>query len=159
MHRSRIIYIYICMSTRKSKDQTLHMGSRESFRWIIPKTILCLVLDSGGMCLMIVFPSPPNLLTGSSTLPWVVAVVVVVVEGVLLLLPLPPPLLVPLPTPLPPLLLVLSSTLWGVDMMRHATPFTHSHVFEWYYLSVRSPQVRFQNPLLGGSSPVLVSGY
>lgn len=45
MHRSRIVYIYICMSTRKSKDQTLHMGSRESFRWIILKAILCLVLD------------------------------------------------------------------------------------------------------------------
>ena len=37
------IYIYI---PRKSKDQTLPIGSRESFTWIILKTILCLVLDS-----------------------------------------------------------------------------------------------------------------
>ena len=28
---------------RKSKDQTLTVGSRESFTWIIPRTILCLV--------------------------------------------------------------------------------------------------------------------
>ena len=40
---------------RKSKDQTLPIGSRESFNftWIILKTILCLVLDFHGM-----FPSP-----------------------------------------------------------------------------------------------------
>ena len=30
---------------RESKDQTLPIGSRESFIWIILKTILCLVLD------------------------------------------------------------------------------------------------------------------
>ena len=34
---------------RKSKDQTLPISSRESFTWIIPKTILCLVLDSQGV--------------------------------------------------------------------------------------------------------------
>ena len=34
---------------RKSKDQTLPIGSRESFTWIILKTILCLVLDSQGI--------------------------------------------------------------------------------------------------------------
>ena len=33
---------------RKSKDQTLPISSRESFTWIIPKTILCLVLDFQG---------------------------------------------------------------------------------------------------------------
>jgi len=33
---------------RKSKDQTLPIGSRESFLWITLKTILCLVLDSQG---------------------------------------------------------------------------------------------------------------
>ena len=33
---------------RKSKDETLPLGSRESFIWIIPKTILCLVLDFQG---------------------------------------------------------------------------------------------------------------
>ena len=33
----------------KSKDQTLPTGSRESFTWIIPKTILCLVLDFQGL--------------------------------------------------------------------------------------------------------------
>ncbi len=33
---------------RKSKDQTLPIGSRESFTWIILKTILCLVLDFQG---------------------------------------------------------------------------------------------------------------
>ena len=33
---------------RKSKDQTLPVGSRESFTWIILKTILCLVLDFQG---------------------------------------------------------------------------------------------------------------
>ena len=32
----------------KSKDQTLPIGSRESFTWIILKTILCLVLDFQG---------------------------------------------------------------------------------------------------------------
>ena len=35
---------------RKSKDQTLPLGSRESFTWIILKTILCLVLDFQGFC-------------------------------------------------------------------------------------------------------------
>ena len=35
---------------RKSKDQTLPIGSRESFTWIILKTILCLVLDFQGEC-------------------------------------------------------------------------------------------------------------
>ena len=30
---------------RKSKDQTLPHGTKESFTWIIPKTIPCLVLD------------------------------------------------------------------------------------------------------------------
>ena len=34
---------------RKSKDQTLTVGSRESFTWIIPRTILCLVLDFQGI--------------------------------------------------------------------------------------------------------------
>ena len=34
---------------RKSKDQTLPIGSRESFTWIILKTILCLVLDFQGI--------------------------------------------------------------------------------------------------------------
>ena len=34
---------------RKSKDQTLPIGSRESFTWIIQKTILCLVLDFQGL--------------------------------------------------------------------------------------------------------------
>ena len=33
---------------RESKDQTLPIGSRESFIWTIPKTILCLVLDFQG---------------------------------------------------------------------------------------------------------------
>ena len=33
----------------KSKDQTLPIGSRESFTWIILKTILCLVLDFQGI--------------------------------------------------------------------------------------------------------------
>ena len=35
---------------RESKDQTLPIGSRESFIWIILKTILCLVLDFQGIC-------------------------------------------------------------------------------------------------------------
>ena len=41
-----------CLLTkpRKSKDQTLPSGSRESFTWIILKTILCLVLDLPGKC-------------------------------------------------------------------------------------------------------------
>ena len=34
---------------KKSKDQTLPLGSRESFTWIILKTILCLVLDFQGI--------------------------------------------------------------------------------------------------------------
>ena len=34
---------------RKSKDQTLPISSGKSFTWIIPKTILCLVLDFQGM--------------------------------------------------------------------------------------------------------------
>ena len=33
---------------KKSKDQTLPIGSRESFTWSILKTILCLVLDFQG---------------------------------------------------------------------------------------------------------------
>ena len=33
----------------ESKDQTLPIGSRESFIWIILKTILCLVLDFQGI--------------------------------------------------------------------------------------------------------------
>ena len=33
---------------RKSKNQTLPIGSRESFIWIILKTILCLVVDFQG---------------------------------------------------------------------------------------------------------------
>ena len=37
----------------KSIDQTLPIGSRESFTWIIPKTILCLVLDFQGIFLFI----------------------------------------------------------------------------------------------------------
>ena len=36
------------LKPRKSKDQTLPIGSRESFIWIILKTILCLVLDFQG---------------------------------------------------------------------------------------------------------------
>ena len=40
------IYIYI---PRESKDQTLPIGSRESFIWIILKTILSLVLDFQGI--------------------------------------------------------------------------------------------------------------
>ena len=39
---------YKIRKPRKSKDQTLPIGSRESFTWIILKTILCLVLDSQG---------------------------------------------------------------------------------------------------------------
>ena len=39
------IYIY---TPRKSKYQTLPLGSGESFTWIILKTILCLVLDFQG---------------------------------------------------------------------------------------------------------------
>ena len=36
---------------RRCKDQTLPLGSRESFTWIILKTILCLVLDfQGPLC-------------------------------------------------------------------------------------------------------------
>ena len=35
-------------SPRKSKDQTLPLGSRESFTWFTLKTILCLVLDFQG---------------------------------------------------------------------------------------------------------------
>ena len=46
----RDIYIYI---PRKSKDQTLPVSSRESFTSIIPKTILCLVLDFQGMYIYI----------------------------------------------------------------------------------------------------------
>ena len=34
---------------RKSKDLALPIGSRESFTWIIPRTILCLVLDFQGI--------------------------------------------------------------------------------------------------------------
>ena len=34
---------------RKSNDQTLPVGSKESFTWIILKTILCLVLDFQGI--------------------------------------------------------------------------------------------------------------
>ena len=45
-----VIYIYIYRYIPwKSKDQTLPIGSRESFTWIIPKTILCLVLDFQGI--------------------------------------------------------------------------------------------------------------
>ena len=43
---SLYIYMYI---PRKSKNQTLPIGSRESFTWIILKTILCLVLDFQGI--------------------------------------------------------------------------------------------------------------
>ena len=42
------IYIYIHIP-RESKDQTLPLGSRESFTWITLKTILCLVLDFHGI--------------------------------------------------------------------------------------------------------------
>ncbi len=38
------IYVYIYIP-RKSKYQTLVIGSRQSFTWSILKTILCLVLD------------------------------------------------------------------------------------------------------------------
>ena len=40
---------------RKSKNQTLPHGSRESFTWIILKTILCLVLDFQGLTCPIFF--------------------------------------------------------------------------------------------------------
>ena len=50
-------YIYI---PRKSKDQTLPLGSRESFTWIILKTILCLVLDFQGIY-KLVLRTLPNL--------------------------------------------------------------------------------------------------
>ena len=43
-------YIYI---PRKSKHQTLPLGSRESFISIIPKTILCSVLDFQGILYII----------------------------------------------------------------------------------------------------------
>ena len=54
----RIIYIYIDIYIymylpRKSKDQTLPLGSRESFTWIILKTILCLVLHFQGLFIFI----------------------------------------------------------------------------------------------------------
>ena len=39
---------WLVIYPRKSKDQTLPIGSRESFTRIILKTILCLVLDSQG---------------------------------------------------------------------------------------------------------------
>ena len=39
-----------CYKPRESKDQTLPIGSRESFIWTILKTILCLVLDFQSMC-------------------------------------------------------------------------------------------------------------
>ena len=39
----------------KSKDQTLPIGSRESFTWIILKTILCLVLDFQGVGMIYLF--------------------------------------------------------------------------------------------------------
>ena len=38
---------------RKSKDQTLPIGIRESFIWIILKAILCLVLDFQGLCFLV----------------------------------------------------------------------------------------------------------
>ena len=41
------------MNPRKSKNQTLPIGSREFFVWIILKTILCLVLDFQGNCLFL----------------------------------------------------------------------------------------------------------
>ena len=56
MYVCKYKYIYICMRKkiyidipRKSKDQTLPSGSRESFTWIILETILCLVLDIQGI--------------------------------------------------------------------------------------------------------------
>ena len=44
--KKKKVWIYL---PRKSKDQTLPSGSRESFTWIILKTILCLVLDFQGL--------------------------------------------------------------------------------------------------------------
>ena len=44
------IYIYTVHISRKSKNQTLPMGSREFFIWIILKTILCLLLDFQDIC-------------------------------------------------------------------------------------------------------------
>ena len=47
--KSRILStLELLIKPRKSKDQTLPIGSRESFTWIILKTILCLVLDTQG---------------------------------------------------------------------------------------------------------------
>ena len=43
-----LIFMVNVGKPRKSKDQTLPISSRESFTWIIPKTILCLVLDFQG---------------------------------------------------------------------------------------------------------------
>ena len=40
--------IFQLYNPRKSKDQTLPLGSRESFTWTILKAILCLVLDLQG---------------------------------------------------------------------------------------------------------------
>ena len=46
----------------ESKDQTLPIGSRESFIWIILKTILCLVLDFQGKWLSasLIWSTPPT---------------------------------------------------------------------------------------------------
>ena len=40
--------IFQLCNPRKSKDQTLPLGSRESFTWTILKAIICLVLDLQG---------------------------------------------------------------------------------------------------------------
>ncbi len=71
------VYIYI---PRKSKDQTLPIGSRESFTWIILNTILCLVLDVQGIYIYIYVclsqltisrhqtVTPPKIFVGSGAL-------------------------------------------------------------------------------------------
>ena len=40
---------YQCYTQEVQVDQTLPIGRRESFTWVIPKTILCLVLDPQGI--------------------------------------------------------------------------------------------------------------
>ena len=64
------VEFYIYPIPRKSKDQTLPIGSRESFIWIILKTILCLVLDFQGIYIYIAgrdgFPAPASQLLGTS---------------------------------------------------------------------------------------------
>ena len=44
-----LVVVFWVNIPRRSKDETLPISSRESFTWIIPKTILCLVLDFQGI--------------------------------------------------------------------------------------------------------------